>query len=93
MLPSPDTKRLGLRDYKLSRLHLGSLVLRPGDSLTIPKMALSMGFRTFGVSVHGFDSGRKRYLNGWSWQKRWRGNATTVGVDGLCEVREDVPVL
>ena len=25
---------------------MGSLSLRPGDSLTIPKMALSMGFRT-----------------------------------------------
>ena len=32
--------------YKLTRLHLGSLALRPGDSLTIPKMALSMGFRS-----------------------------------------------
>ncbi len=27
---------------------MGSLTLRPGDSLTIPKMALSVGFRTFG---------------------------------------------
>ncbi len=27
---------------------MGSLALRPGDSLTIPRMALSVGFRTFG---------------------------------------------
>jgi hypothetical protein len=27
---------------------MGSLALRPGDSLTIQKMALSMGFRSFG---------------------------------------------
>jgi len=27
---------------------VGSLALRPGDSLTIPKMALSVGFRSFG---------------------------------------------
>jgi len=27
---------------------MGSLALRPGDSLTIPKMALSIGFRSFG---------------------------------------------
>ena len=27
---------------------MGSLALRPGDSLAIPRMALSVGFRTFG---------------------------------------------
>jgi hypothetical protein len=27
---------------------VGSLALRPGDSLTILKMALSVGFRSFG---------------------------------------------
>ena len=27
---------------------VGSLALRPGDSLTIPRMALSVGFRSFG---------------------------------------------
>ena len=34
--------------FFLSRPPMGSLALRPGDSLTIPKMALSVGFRTFG---------------------------------------------
>ena len=34
--------------YYLSRPPMGSLALRPGDSLTIPKMALSVGFKTFG---------------------------------------------
>ena len=33
---------------KVSRPPMGSLALRPGDSLTILKMALSVGFRTFG---------------------------------------------
>ena len=28
---------------------MGSLALRPGDSLAIPKMALSVGFRSFGL--------------------------------------------
>jgi len=36
---------LGLRSFALSRLPLRSLSLRPGDSLAIPKMAVSMGFR------------------------------------------------
>src|SRR6266571_282385 len=31
--------------YFLSRPPMGSLSLRPGDSLTIPRMALSIGFR------------------------------------------------
>ena len=48
MLPSPHTRKLGLRNYIVSRSPLGSLALRPGDSLTIPRMALSVGFRTFG---------------------------------------------
>ena len=33
--------------YFLSRPPVGSLALRPGDSLTIPKMALSIGFISF----------------------------------------------
>src|SRR6516162_5487187 len=33
--------------YFLSRPPLGSLALRPGDSLTIPRMALSVGFIRF----------------------------------------------
>src|SRR5207247_7953804 len=34
-------------NHFLSRPPLGSLALRPGDSLTIPKMALSVGFIRF----------------------------------------------
>ena len=37
---------LGLRGFALSGPPLRSLPLRPGDSLTIPTMALSMGFRS-----------------------------------------------
>ena len=47
MLPSPRSRGLGLRIYSLSRPPVGSLALRPGDSLTIPKMALSVGFIRF----------------------------------------------
>src|SRR6202171_2272620 len=47
MLPSPRTRGLGLRNHFLSRPPLGSLALRPGDSLTIPRMALSVGFIRF----------------------------------------------
>src|SRR5215813_6802972 len=45
MLPSPSHQGLGLRPFALSRLPPRSLTLRPGDSLTILKMAVSMGFR------------------------------------------------
>ncbi len=34
--------------FYVSRPPVGSLALRPGDSLTIPKMAFSVGFRSFG---------------------------------------------
>src|ERR1700746_358325 len=47
MLPSLNTRKLGLRTYFLSRPPLGSLVLWPGDSLTILPMALSVGFIRF----------------------------------------------
>ena len=47
MLPSPHRRGLGLRSLFLSRPPLGSRALRPGDSLTIPKMALSVGFIRF----------------------------------------------
>src|SRR5882762_4134371 len=47
MLPSPVGRGLGLRTHFLSRPPLGSLALRPGDSLTIPTMALSVGFIRF----------------------------------------------
>ena len=45
MLPSPSHQGLGLRNFALSRLPVRSLTLRPGHSLAIPKMAVSMGFR------------------------------------------------
>ena len=47
LLPSPRTKGLGLRDSFFSRPLVGSLALRPGDSLTIPGMAWSVGFLRF----------------------------------------------
>jgi hypothetical protein len=45
MLPSPLRWRFGLRGYTLSGSPLRSLALRPGDSLTMPSLALGMGFR------------------------------------------------
>src|SRR6516165_11855906 len=39
-------------DYFLSRPPLSSLTLRPGDSLTIPWMALSVGFIRFVSSTN-----------------------------------------
>ena len=45
MRPSPSGCGLGLRGDSLSGPPLRSLSLRPGDSLAIPQMALSMGFR------------------------------------------------
>ena len=47
MLPSPVRRGLGLRGYCFSRPPMGSLTLRPGDLLTIPRMALSVGFICF----------------------------------------------
>ncbi|SRR6266480_3283522 len=47
MLPSPRSRELGLRIYFFSRPPVGLLSLRPGNSLTIPKMALSAGFIGF----------------------------------------------
>src|SRR6266852_2925094 len=47
MLPLPRRRGLGLRNHFLSRPPLGSLALRPDDSLAIPKMALSVGFIRF----------------------------------------------
>ena len=44
MRPSPSGCGLGLRGFSFSGPPLRSLALRPGDSLTIPRMALSMGF-------------------------------------------------
>jgi hypothetical protein len=48
LLPSPYSWGLGLRGYSLSGPPVRSLALRPGDSPAIPKMTVSMGFRTFG---------------------------------------------
>ena len=45
MLPSPYGSGLGFWGFRFSRPYLRSLSLRPDDSLTILKMALSIGFR------------------------------------------------
>ena len=45
ILPSPYGSGLGLWSFRLSRSPLRSLSLRPDDSLTIPWMAWSVGFR------------------------------------------------
>jgi hypothetical protein len=41
----PEPEGSASEVYFLSRPPVGSLSLRPGDSLTIPRMALSIGFR------------------------------------------------
>ena len=48
--PTIEGSAFGL--YFLSRPLLGSLTLRPGDSLTIPRMALSVGFIRFVSSTN-----------------------------------------
>src|ERR1019366_5046447 len=58
MLPSPRTRGLGLRGLFLSRPPMGSLSLRPGDSLTIPWMALSVGFIRFVSSTDAIQATR-----------------------------------
>ena len=45
MLPSSDDRGLGLRVYILSGPPVRSLSLRPGDSLTIPRMAFVDGLQ------------------------------------------------
>ena len=50
MPPSPYDRGLGLRGHEFSGPPLRSLSLRPGDSLTVPWMALSMGFK-YSVSL------------------------------------------
>ena len=47
MLPSLNIRKLGLRGLFFVGATSGSLPLRPGDSLTILKMALSVGFIRF----------------------------------------------
>src|SRR5262245_64411248 len=57
MPPSPDNRGLGLRSsFFLSRPPLGSPALRPGDSLTIPRMALSVSFIRFVSSTDATDA-------------------------------------
>ncbi len=57
MLPSPDSSGLGLRNlFFFVEATLGSLALRPGDSLTIPKMALSIGFIGFVSSTNAIQA-------------------------------------
>jgi hypothetical protein len=46
VLPSASRYGLGLRNYWISRLLMRSQSLRPGDSLTTPWVALSVGFRS-----------------------------------------------
>jgi hypothetical protein len=46
MLPSPPIYGIGLRISLVTRLRARSLPLWPGDSLTTPGMALSIGFRS-----------------------------------------------
>ena len=48
ILPSPPTMRLGHRTLRFTRQPLRSLALRPGDSLAIHKMTLSIGFSSVG---------------------------------------------
>ncbi len=48
-VPEEGTRPSG---YFLSRPPVGSLTLRPGDSLTIPRMALSVGFIRFVSSTN-----------------------------------------
>jgi len=48
VLPSPVLDGLDLQGSSLSGLPPRSLTLRPGDSLTTPRVASSMGFRSFG---------------------------------------------
>ena len=47
LLPSLHPRELGLHSYFLSWPPVGSLALRPGDSLTILTMALSVSFTSF----------------------------------------------
>ena len=56
MLPSPGDSGLGLQNSIFSRPPLGSLTLRPGDSLTILKMAVSIGFISFVSSTNAIQA-------------------------------------
>ena len=54
--PSSRTKGLGLRNHFLTRALLGSLTLRPDDSLTVPRTALSIGFIRFVSSTNAIQA-------------------------------------
>jgi hypothetical protein len=56
VLPSSPTSGLGLRSLFVTGPPVGSLSLRPGDSLTIPRMALSIGFMNFVSSTHAIQA-------------------------------------
>jgi hypothetical protein len=56
MLPSPFRCGLGPWSFRFSRPPMRSLALRPDDSLTIPKMALSIGFIRFVSSANAIQA-------------------------------------
>ena len=51
ILPSPKLRGLGLRILNVTGPPVSSLALRPGDSLTTPKVAWSISFRLFVSSL------------------------------------------
>jgi len=61
----PTLKGSAFGFFFLSRLPLGSLSLRPGDSLTIPRMALSVGFICFVPSADATQATGFRLLPRW----------------------------
>jgi len=58
MLPSPSKRGLGFRCQSVFEPPTGSLALRPGDSLTILTMALSVGFIRFVSSTNATQATR-----------------------------------
>jgi hypothetical protein len=65
VLPSSPTSGLGLRSLFVTGPPVGSLSLRPGDSLTIPRMALSIGFMNFVSSTHAIQATGRWFLPRW----------------------------
>jgi len=62
MLPSPERGGLGLRTRSLTGPPVGSLALRPGDSPTTPRVALSIGFTGFVSSTGAIQATRSLIL-------------------------------
>jgi hypothetical protein len=58
MRPSPWSKGLGRQTAFSSRPLVGSLPFRPGDSLTVPRMAWSVGFLLFVSSAEATPAAR-----------------------------------